>query len=100
MQKWPKSRHLATITQLCRAVSLQLRHISTTGKLVKQQYLLHMSSQYGEHRPTNGRDRFGSLERLSKFQRVSRLGFVTAATSLTGGQPNFAQCLAVSWAAT
>ena len=34
------------------------------------------------------------------FQRVSRLAFVTAATSLTGGQPNFAQCLAVSWAAT
>ena len=35
----------------------------------------------------------------SKFQRVSRVGFVTAATSLTGGQPNFARCLAVSWAA-
>ena len=26
--------------------------------------------------------------------------FVTAATSLTGGQPNFARCLTVSWAAT
>jgi len=25
---------------------------------------------------------------------------VTAATSLTGGQPNFTQCLAVSWAGT
>jgi len=36
----------------------------------------------------------------SKFQRVLRLGFVTAATSFTGGQPNFARCLAVSWAAT
>jgi len=23
-------------------------------KLVKEQYLLHMSLQYGEHRPTNG----------------------------------------------
>jgi len=32
----------------------------------------------------------------SKFQRVSRLGFVTAATSLNAGQPNFARCLAVS----
>jgi len=32
----------------------------------------------------------------SKFQRVSRLGFVTAATSLNGGQPNFARCLTVS----
>ena len=36
----------------------------------------------------------------SKLQRVSRLGFVTAATSLTTGQPNFARCLAVSWAGT
>ena len=35
-----------------------------------------------------------------KFQRVSRLGFVTAATSLNGSQPNFARCLAVSWAGT
>jgi len=31
-----------------------------------------------------------------KFQRVSRLGFVTAPTSLNGGQPNFARCLAIS----
>ena len=36
----------------------------------------------------------------SKFQRVSRLAFVTAATSLTVGQPNFARCLAVSRAGT
>jgi len=40
-----KTRHFGTIAQLCRAVSSQLRHISTIGKkLVKQQYLLHMSS--------------------------------------------------------
>jgi len=41
-----------------------------------------------------------SLRHPSKFQRVSRLGFVTAATSLNGGQPNFARCLAVSWTGT
>ena len=69
-------------------------------KLVKQQYLLHMSAQYGERQPTNGRDRFSSLEHPTKFQRVSRLGFVTAATSLTGSQPNFARSLAVFWAGT
>ena len=34
----------------------------------------------------------------STFQRLLHLGFVTAPTSLNGGQPNFAQCLAVSWA--
>jgi len=59
-----------------------------------------MYLQYGELRPTNGWDLFTSLGHPSKFQRVSRLGFVTAATSFTGGQPNFARCLAVSWAGT
>jgi len=50
-----KNRHLGTIAQICRAVSSQLRHVSTIEKkLVKQRYLLHMSSQYGELRPTNG----------------------------------------------
>ena len=29
-------------------------HIDTRKKIVKQQYLLHMFSQYGELRPTNG----------------------------------------------
>ena len=39
-----KNRHLGTIAQLCRAISSQLRHVSTIGKkLVKQQYLLRMS---------------------------------------------------------
>ena len=39
-----KNRHLHTIAQYCRAISSQLKHILTIGKkLVKQQYLLHMS---------------------------------------------------------
>jgi len=85
----PKNRQLGTIAQLYRAISSQLMHVSTIGKnLFKQQYLLHMTLQYGELRPTSGRDRFVSLGRPSKFQRVSRLGFVTAATSLNGSQPN------------
>ena len=37
------------------------------------------------------------LKHPIKFQRVSRLGFVTAPTSLNGGQ---SRCLAVSWAGT
>jgi len=42
-KKSPKSRHLRTIVQLCRAISSQLRHVSTIGKkLIKQQYLLQM----------------------------------------------------------
>jgi len=41
-----------------------------------------------------------SLGHLTKFQWVSRLGFVTAPTSLNGDQPNFARCLAVSCTGT
>ena len=59
-----------------------------------------MSPQYGELRPTSGWDLFGSLGHPSKFQRVSRLGFVTAATSLTWNQQNFTWSFAVSWAGT
>jgi len=50
-----KNGHLRTITQLCWAVSSQLKRVSTIGKiLVKWQYLLRMSSQYGELCPING----------------------------------------------
>jgi len=49
----PKNCHLGTIAQLCRAESSQLRHVSPIWeKLIKQQYVLHISSQYGELRPT------------------------------------------------
>jgi len=50
-----KIRHQRTIVQICWAISSQLRHVSTIEKkLVKQQYISHMSLQYGELRPTNG----------------------------------------------
>jgi len=84
-------------------VGLYLRNKGTrrqSGKHFKQEYLLHVSSQYGELRRTSGWDRFVSLGHPSKFQPVSHYGFVTAPTSLNGGQPNFARCLAVSWAGT
>jgi len=58
--------------------------------LFNQQYLVHTNSQYGELRPTNGWDRFGSLGHPCKFQRVSRLGSVTARHSSSGRRPNFA----------
>jgi len=91
-----KNRHLGTIAQFCRAVSSQLRHISTIGKkIVKQQCLLHMFPQYGELRPTSGWDRLAVLGHPSKFQLLSLLGFITAATSLNGSQPNFVRCSAV-----
>jgi len=96
-----KIRHLHTIAKLCWAISSQLRRTLTIGKkLVKQLYLLDMSSQYGELWPTNSWYRLVSLGYPSKFQRVSRLGFLAAATSLNRGQPNFVRCLAMSWAGT
>jgi len=49
-----KKSHFGIIAQHCRPVSSQLRHVSTIGKkLVKHRYILHMSAQYGELRPTN-----------------------------------------------
>ena len=63
-----KNRHLGTIAQLCRAISSQRRHVSTIRKkIVKQQYVLHMSPQYGELRPASGWDRSGSLRHPCKF---------------------------------
>ena len=53
-------------------------HIDNQKKIVKQQYVLHMSSQYGELRSTSDWDRSGSLRHPCKFQRVSRLGSVPA----------------------
>jgi len=86
-----KNSHFDTIAQLCRAVSSQLRHVSTIGKkIVKHQYLLHMCSWYGELRLTNGWDLLASLVHPGKFQRVLLLGSVTARHSSTGRQPNFA----------
>jgi len=89
--KSPKIRHLGTIAQRRRAMSSQLRHVSTIRKkLVKQRYLLH-APQYGELRPTTGWDLLASLghSHPNKFQRVSRLGSVTARHSSSGHQPNF-----------
>ena len=59
-KKVTKNRHLGTIVQLYWAISLSGYIFATKAdidnwkKLVKQQYLLHMSPQYGEIWPTNG----------------------------------------------
>ena len=100
-KKSPKICHLRTIAQLCRAIFFTTKTcIDNWKKPVKQQYLLQMSSQYSKLPPTNGWALLVGLGHPSKFQRVSHLGFVTAPTSLIGGQPNFARCLATSWAGT
>jgi len=98
-QKIAKNRHLGTITKVCLSgyIFATEAYIDNRKKLLNNNI---SSTCPRELRPTNDWDRIGSLGHPTKFQRVSRLGFVTASTSLTGGQPNFARCLAVSWAAT
>ena len=83
-------------SQLCWAISLQLRHVSTIGKNLLNSNIFPTCP----HIMLTSADYRLSLGHPSKFQRVSRLGFFIAAPSLNGGQPNFAQCLAVSWACT
>jgi len=58
-------------------------------KFIKQQCLPHTSWQYDELRPTSALDLLASLGHPSKFQRVSRLGSVTAWHSSNGRQPKF-----------
>jgi len=87
-QKWCKK---SLSCQYFTTILSQLRHVSTIRKkLVKQQYLIHRSLQYGEFRRTSGWDRFVSLGHPCKFQRVLRLGSVTAQHSSIWRQPNFA----------
>jgi len=93
----PSVHHRATLSSYIFATKA---FVDNGIKVVKQQYLLHMFSQYGELRPISVWDRFTSLGHPSKFQWVLGLGFVTALTSLNGRQPHFARCLAVSWSGT
>jgi len=53
--------------------------IDNRKKLVKQQYLPHMSLQYGELRHTSGSDRFVSLKHPANFN-----GFRVLAALLHG----------------
>jgi len=50
----PKARYLGTIAQSSDCRFATKACIDNRKKLVKQQYLLHMSSKYGELWPTNG----------------------------------------------
>ena len=80
-QKSPSGHHSTTLSGYIFATKARIDN--QKKKLVKQQYLLHMSSQYGE-RPTNSWDRLTSLGHPCKFQLVSRLGSVTARHLVVG----------------
>jgi len=82
---WPSGHHL---TSLSGYIFTTKARLDNREKLLNSN-MSHMSSQYGELRPTNGWGLFGSLGHPCKFQRVSRLGRVTARHS-SGRQPIFA----------
>jgi len=90
-KKSPKIAIWAPSHKLSGYVSATKAPINNRKKFVKQQCLPHMASQYGELRPTSGWDLLASLRHPCKFQRVSRLGCVTARCSSSGRQPNFAE---------
>jgi len=90
-----KSPKIAIWAPSHKFVGLYLRNSGTYRQseknAVKQPYyVIHMSPQYGELRPTSSWDRFASLGHPYKFQWVLRLGSVTARQSSTERQPNFA----------
>jgi len=80
-QKSPSGHHRTTLSGYIFATKA---HIDNRKNLATQQYLLHMSSQYGELRPTNGWDWLTSLGHLCKFQLVSLLGSITARHLVVG----------------
>jgi len=80
-QKSPSGHHRTTLLGYIFATKA---HINNRKKLVKQQYVLHMSPQYGELWPTSDWDRSGSLRHPYKFQWVSCLGSITARHLVVG----------------
>jgi len=79
-----KNRHLSTIAQLCRTISLQLKHISTIGKkLIKQQYLLRMSPQYRELAAEIGPVVWGTPANYNGFRALAALLHVTVVVGVS-----------------
>ena len=80
-QKSPSGHHGTILSGYIFATKAR---IDNRKKLVKQQCVIHMSPQYGERRPTSGWHRSGSLRHPCKFERVSRLGSITARHLVVG----------------
>jgi len=85
-KKSPSAHHHTTLSDY---IFVTKARIDNPKKIVKQQYLPHMSLQYGELWLSNGWDLLASLGHPSIFQRVSRLGSITARHSSSECQPNW-----------
>ena len=82
-----QKRHFGTIAQICWAISSELRHLSTIGKNLLD---IDTSSTCPDNTVNFGlltAEICVSFRHPCKFQRVSRLGSVTARHSSSGRQP-------------
>jgi len=85
--KSPKIRHLGTIAQLCRDISLQRKHILTIGKkFAKQQYLLQNMVNFGTLTDEICWRVCGTPANFNRFRPLAALLHGTG----SGRQPNFA----------
>ena len=92
--KITQSAHHPTTSQ---AISSELRHLSTIGKKLlnsnTSSICRHNMVNFGPPTAEIGWRVWGTPANFNGFR-------VTAPTSLNGGRPNFAWCLAISWAGT
>jgi len=79
-QKSPSGHHCTSLSGYIFATKARIDN----RKKILSSNVLHMSPPYGELRPTSGWDRSSSLRYPCKFQRVSRLGSVTARHLVVG----------------
>ena len=80
-QKLPSGHHCRTLSGYIFAIKAC---IDNRKKNLLNSNISYMSSQYGELYPTTSWDHFVSLGHPNKFQRVSRLGSVTARHLVVG----------------
>jgi len=89
----PKNHHLGTIAQLCRAISSQLRHVSTIAKNLLSSNISftypHNTVNFGPLTAEIGSTVWGTPANFNWFRVLASLHpYCTASSS--GRQPNFA----------
>ena len=84
----PSGHHRTTLSGYIFAIKARIDNRNNVV-IVKQQYLPHMSLQYGELRPTSSWDMLASLGTTTNFNGFRVLAALLRGTS-SGRQPNFA----------
>jgi len=98
-QKSPSGHYLTTLSACIFAIKACIdnrKNLLNTNISSTCPYNTENTVNFGHYR-LRSVGAFGAPQQISTGLRV---GFVTAATSLNGGYPNFARCMAVSWTGT